>query len=183
MTIFPSRIPFGLILGVLVGIALAPAIFLFWHSNLSTLESFYLWPYIKASATPEHTPVTGRVITNQYYMVTVNYVYATPETLPLDMKGVSGRFIQLRPAVYAAWLKLNIYHDRTPVEVFEFPLVAWMLLGSACLLTGSGFDFRRRQRAREGEQLRGPSTMTIDQFNRTTKVPRQERGFALRTKA
>jgi hypothetical protein len=182
MAIFPSRIPYGTVLGVLATLALAPVTVLMWHSRLSALPSFYLESYVKASLTPAHTLLTGHVITNQYYFVTVNNLYATPETLPADMRGVSGRFVELRPAVYAAWLQQNVYGGRTPLEVFEFPVMIWILLGSGCLLSGAIYDFRRRQRAREGEQLRGPSNMSIDQFNRTTKVRRQERGFALRTK-
>ena len=183
MAIFPSRIPFGIILGVLVTLALAPVTFFLWHSRESPLETFYLWSYVKASVTPAHTPLTGRVIANSYYLVTVNDVYATPETLPPDMKGVSGRFVTLRPAIYAAWLQLNIYGGRAALEVFECPLVVWILLGSTCLLGGTIYDFRRRQRAREGQQLRGPSNMSIAEFNRTTRVPREERGFALRTRS
>jgi hypothetical protein len=182
MAIFPSRIPYVTILGVLATLALAPSVFLPWHSHQPTLETFYLGSYCKASLTPAHTPLTGHTITNKYWLVTVNYVYATPETLPHDMKGVSGRFVELRPAAYAAWLQQNIYHGETALELFEFPLLVWILLGSVCLLSGAIYDFRRRQRAREGQQLRGPSTMTIDQFNRTTRVRGKEKGFALRTK-
>ena len=38
----------------------------------------------------------------------------------------------------------------------------------------------RAEAQREGEQLRGPESMTLAQFNRT--IPGKEKGFALRTR-
>jgi len=181
MAIFPSRIPIGVILGAVFALAAAPAIFGVWHHRQSPLESFYLPSYAKAYVQPSHGLITGKPIPHSFYLVTVNGAYAVPETMPPDMRGVSGRFVDVLPSAYAAWLKLAIYHGRSPVEVLELPLLIWASSGMLLLLAGAVYDFRRRRRAREGWQLRGPEHKTIPEFNRLTKARGKEKGFVLTT--
>src|SRR5664279_4457 len=181
MAIFPSRIPIGVILGAVFALAAAPAILGVWHHRQSPLESFYLPSYAKAYVQPSHGLLTGKLIPHSFYLVTVNGTYAVPETMPLDMHGVSGRFVDVLPSAYAAWLKPAIYHGKTPVEVLELPLLIWASSAMVLILAGAVYDFRRRRRAREGWQLRGPEHKTIPEFNRLTKARGKEKGFVLTT--
>jgi membrane protein implicated in regulation of membrane protease activity len=96
------------------------------------------------------------------------------------MAGLSGRFVDVQPTVFAQWLRAAIYHGETPGDLIAVPLIVWASLATVFLVVGATFDFRRRRKAREGEQLRGPESMTVRQFNRT--IPRKEKGFALRTR-
>ena len=179
MAIFPSRVPIGVILGAVSALAAAPAIFGVWHHRQSPLEAFYLPSYAKAHVQLSRGLLTGKPIPHSFYLVTVNGTYAVPETMPADMRGVSGRFVNVQPSAYAAWLKLAIYHGQGLGELIETPLLLWGMCAIAAILTGAICDFRRRRDAREGELLRGPSMMTIAQFNRTTKQKGKEKGFAL----
>lgn len=81
---------------------------------------------------------------------------------------------------FAQWLRAVIYHGATPGDLIALPVIVWASIAAVLLITGTIFDFRRRRKAREGEQLRGPESMTVVQFNRT--IPRKEKGFALRTR-
>jgi hypothetical protein len=181
MSAFPTRLPAGLLLGGLCALAVAPVVFTVWHRSQSPLESFYLPSYAKAYVQPSHGLLTGKLIPHSFYLVTVNGTFAVPETLPPDMRGVSGRFVDVLPSAYAAWLKPAIYHGKTPVEVLELPLLIWASSGMLLILAGGVYDFRRRRRAREGWQLRGPEHKTIRQFNRLTKARGKEKGFVLTT--
>jgi hypothetical protein len=96
------------------------------------------------------------------------------------MAGLSGRFVDVQPSVFARWLKAAIYRGETPGDLIAAPLMIWATVPAVFLVAGGVFDFRRRRRAREGEQLRGPESMTVSQFNRT--IPRKEKGFGLRTR-
>ena len=179
MSVFPTRLPAGLLLGGLCALAAAPAVFAVWHRSQSPLESFYLPSYAKAHVQLSRGLLTGKPIPHSFYLVTVNGTYAVPETMPADMRGVSGRFVDIQPSAYAAWLKLAIYHGQGLGELLETPLSLWGMCAIAAILIGAICDFRRRRDAREGELLRGPSMMTIAQFNRTTKQKGKEKGFAL----
>ena len=178
MKTFPSRVPIGIVLACALSVALAPAVYKLWLHFQGPLEVFYLGSYAKANVLPNHS-LLGRPLTHRFYVVTVNGQDATPATLPTTMTTVSGRFVDVQPVLFAQWLKSVIYGGRDIGDILAVPFLAYISVCVVLLIVGATLDYRRRQRAREGEQLRGPETMTIDQFNRTTKG--KEKGFALRT--
>lgn len=177
---FPTRVPIGFIVGACLALAAAPLSYKTWRHFQSPLESFYLSTYLKASVMPSRTLLSGRPVLHRFYIVTVDGHDATPGTLPPTMAGLSGRFVDVQPSVFAQWLRAAIYHGETPGDLIAVPLIVWASLAVLFLVAGTTFDFRRRRNAREGEQLRGPESMTVTQFNRT--IPRKEKGFALRTR-
>ena len=177
---FPTRIPIGFLIVACMTLAAAPLSYKTWRTFQSPLESFYLGTYLKSSVTPSRTLLSGRPLLHRFYIVTVNGYDATPGTLPSTMAGLSGRFVDVQPTVFAQWLRAAIYHGETPGDLIAVPLIVWASLATVFLVVGATFDFRRRRKAREGEQLRGPESMTVRQFNRT--IPRKEKGFALRTR-
>ena len=177
---FPTRVPVGFIIGACLTLAAAPLTYKTWRHFQSPLESFYLGTYLKASALPSKALLSGRPLLHRFYIVTVNGHDATPATLPRTMAGLSGRFVDVQPSVFAHWLRAAIYHGETLSDRVAVPLIVWACLAAVFLVAGATFDFRRRRKAREGEQLRGPESMTVTQFNRT--IPRKEKGFALRTR-
>jgi hypothetical protein len=177
---FPTRLPVGFLIGACLAMAAAPITYETWRHFQSPLESFYLGTYLKASVMPSKTLLSGRPMIHRFYIVTANGHDATPATLPATISGLSGRFVDVQPSVFAQWLRVAIYHSETPGDLIAFPLMVWASVAAVLLVAGIIFDFRRRRRAREGEQLRGPESMTVAQFNRT--IPRKEKGFALRTR-
>jgi hypothetical protein len=177
---FPTRVPVGFIIGACLALAAAPLTYKTWRHFQSPLESFYLGTYLKASVMPSRTLLSGRPLLHRFYIVTVNGHDATSGTLPATMVGLSGRFVDVQPSVFAQWLRAAIYHGETPGDLIAPRLIVWASLAAVFLIAGGIFDFHRRRKAREGEQLRGPESMTVTQFNRT--IPRKEKGFALRTR-
>lgn len=177
---FPTRIPVGFIIGACLTLAAALLTYKTWRHFQSPLESFYLGTYLEASIMPSRTLLSGRPLLHRFYIVTVDGHDATPGTLPATMAGFSGRFVHAQPSVFAQWLRAAIYHGETPGDLMAVPLIVWASIAAVLLVAGAIFDFQRRRRAREGEQLRGPESMTVAQFNRT--IPRKEKGFALRTR-
>ncbi len=183
MRAFPTRIPIGAILGTLSALATAPLIYAIWRHSFSALESFYLGTYVKASCLPSRTLLTNRPMLHKFWVVTVNGHYATPAIMPPTMQGVSGKLEDLVPSSFATWLRTAVYHGRPAGDLIATPLIIWAVCVAVLIVAGFVYDFKRKQRARDGEQLRGPERLTIEEFNRTTKVKREEQGFALRTKA
>lgn len=177
---FPTRVPVGFLVGACLTLAAAPVTYKTWRHFQSPLESFYLGTYLKASVMPSRTLLSGRPLLHRFYIVTINGHDATPATLLSTMAGLSGRFVDVQPSVFAQWLRAAIYHGETPSDLVAVPLFIWASVAAVLLVSGAIFDFRRRRRAREGEQLRGPESMTVAKFNRT--IPRKETGFALRTR-
>jgi len=177
---FPTRIPVGFLIGACLTLAAAPVTYKFWQHFQSPLESFYLGTYLKASVMPSRALLSGRPLLHRFYIVTVNGHDATPGTLPQTMTGLSGRFVDVQPSVFAQWLRAAIYRGEKAGDLIAVPLMVWASIAAVLVVAGAIFDFRRRRRAREGEQLRGPESMTVSQFNRT--IPRKEKGFALRTR-
>ena len=177
---FPTRVPIGFLIGSCLTLAATPVTYKSWRHFQAPLESFYLGTYLKASVMPSRTLLSGRPLLHRFYIVTVNGRDATPATLPATMAGLSGRFVDVQPSVFAQWLRAAIYHGETPGDLIALPLITWGICVAILFVAGVAFDFRRRKKAREGEQLRGPESMTVSQFNRT--IPRKEKGFALRTR-
>ena len=177
---FPTRVPVAFIVGACFAVAAAPLTFKTWQHFQSPLESFYLGTYLKASVMPSRTLLSGRPLLHRFYVVTINGHDATPATLPPTMAGLSGRFVDVQPSVFAQWLRAAIYHGDTPGDLIAGPVITWAAVAALLFVAGVIFDFRRRRKAREGEQLRGPESMTVPQFNKT--IPRKEKGFVLRTR-
>lgn len=177
---FPTRVPVGFMLAACLVLAAAPLSYKTWRHFQSPLESFYLGTYLKASVMPSNALLSRRPLLHRFYIVTVDGHDATPGTLPATIAGLSGRFVNVQPYVFAQWLTAAIYHGETPADLIAVPLIVWATVAAMFLVAGATFDFRRRRKAREGEQLRGPETMTVSQFNKT--IPRKEKGFALRTR-
>ena len=177
---FPTRVPVAFIVGACLALAAIPVTYNTWRHFQSPLESFYLGTYLKASFMPSKTLLSGRPLLHRFYIVTANGHDATPGTLPATMAGLSGRFVDVQPSIFAQWLRAAIYHGETPGDLIAARLIFWASLSAVFLVAGAIFDFRRRRKAREGEQLRGPESMTASQFNKT--IPRKEKGFALRTR-
>lgn len=177
---FPTRVPVGFIVGACLAMFAAPVTYKAWRHFQSPLEVFYLGTYLKASVMPSQALLSRRPLLHRFYIVTVNRHDATPGTLPPTSAGLSGRFVDVQPSVFAQWLRGAIYQGETPGDLIAVPLISWGVCATLLFVAGIVFDFRRRQKAREGEQLRGPESMTVRQFNKT--IPRKEKGFALRTR-
>ena len=138
---FPTRIPVGFLIGVCLTLAAAPVTYKLWRHFESPLESFYLGTYLKASVMPSKTLLSGRPLLHRFYIVTVNGHDATPATLPAAMAGLSGRFINVQPSVFAQWLRAAVYHGETPGDLIGF-IPAYLkpeaeILNSQVLLVGT----------------------------------------------
>jgi hypothetical protein len=74
-----------------------------------------------------------------------------------------------QPSAFHAWLRAGVYGGRETPDLFRVPLGIWCFTAIFVFGLGAVLDFRRRKRAREGEQLRGGEMLTVDEFNRVTK--------------
>lgn len=170
---FPTRAPIGMLLGSVLGFFSIVPVFAIWHHCQPSLEGFYLPQYV--GSTLAQTPV-GTVISffnsrrnARTYFVLMQGGKPVTGSAALDpARRVSVRFVRTTPRIFSLWLQNQIYAGREFREVLQVPLAFWAAVGLALFLSGLGYDFQRRKRAREGVPLRGPDLMTWRQFNQAT---------------
>ncbi len=96
------------------------------------------------------------------------------------MEGVSVRYTDTTPDLFAGWLKQTVYENQTGVELLTWPLAAWGFLSFLFVIAAAIFTKKKRKAARRGERIRGPETMSVRQFNRSQGW--EKKGFALAVK-
>lgn len=170
----PSRkLPFVLTLLAIVG----SGAFLFgmFARHLEPLERAYIATYLKAQYLPTASSFGLREKPRRYPVVTVNGRDMTRANVPETAKGIGVRYTTTTPALFSEWLRLAVYDGKTGVELAKLPLILWGILSLLAIVFGVIFSVRQREKLLSGMKLRGPSFMTVRQFNKTTKGD----GFAL----
>jgi hypothetical protein len=169
---FPTRAPVGLIAGSLLAVLSIAPIFAIWQHLQPPVQRFYLGQYAVTylSATPIGTVATFFKGTKQhtYHVLAQNrHLVSGPvaEIGPLTVHVVHGE----NPATFHAWLRNAVYGGREVQDVVRGPIGVWCFAAVSMFAVGAVLDFRRRKRAREGQQLRGGEILTVNEFNRVTK--------------
>src|SRR4051794_36231729 len=173
----PSRkLPFVLTLLAIIG---SGAFLLgMFARHLEPLERAYLATYLKAQYLPTASSFGLREKPKRYSVITVNGRDMTSATLPGTAKGIGVRYTTTTPALFSEWLRLAVYDGKTGVQLARIPLILWGILSLLAIIAGVCFAIRQREKLLSGMKLRGPSFMTVRQFNRITKGD----GFALHVK-
>lgn len=169
---FPTRFPVGAVSGLLVGVLLLGGVFEGWRYSKPPLQRGYIGQYVKCNAwlAWERLPFSHLFAAGN----------ATEPRRDFTLIVGSTRMAEkVQPRKFYAYLWKDIYEEESPFATLPFWLVGWFLLFLTALIIGGVYDARRHRRAREGEALRGPETLTPDQYNRITKGD----GFALTIKA
>jgi hypothetical protein len=165
-TDFPSRAPIGLILGAVLGVLSVIGTFAVWRKQLSPLESFYIKKYL----TPAPPSFNGKFRVKQYRVITVDGQIATAQTIAwATAENTSARYITSEPHLFHEWLRTSVYEGRPATDIIRTPAIFAGLLFLACVITGGYFEYRRKKAAREGQPLRGATTITPREFNRGKK--------------
>jgi hypothetical protein len=169
---FPLRAPIGLIAGSLLAVFSIVPVMAVWEGLQSPVGRFYLGQYVVTylSGTPIGTVATFFKGTKQhtYHVLVQNgHLLSGPpaETGPMSVHVVQGE----NPAAFHAWLCASVYGGRDVPDLFRAASQVWCFVALFTFGFGAVLDFRRRKRAREGEQLRGGEVLTVDEFNRVTK--------------
>jgi hypothetical protein len=178
---FPSRAPVGLITGALSALlSLIPTLAL-WHLLQTPVRKFYFSQYVLSFLSQTAVGSVAAFFRHSHihiYQVLVqkgHLVTGVPD--PRFVLSVCA--VQFdSPAPFYAWVRNHIYSGSDLPDLLRVPLAIWCCLGPLLFGLGVVLDFRRRKRAREGQQLRGGELLTVDQFNRATKGD----GFALYVK-
>ena len=89
--------------------------------------------------------------------------YAVQSALPYPGRAFN------KSAALCAFLRHQVFEDRTAFEVFEMPILVSGVVLILSLFSGIGLDQRRLNAFRRGKRLRGWEVLTPRQFNRTTK--------------
>jgi len=171
---FPTRAPVGMILGSVLGLLSFVPVFGLWHHYQPPLERFYFPQY--AGSTLAQTFV-GTVISffqsrrnvRTYFVLMQGGRPVTHTMIPDPAQHFSVRSVETTPRIFATWLRAQIYGGRAFRHLLRVPLALSYAVGLSFFLFGCVLDFRRRRRAREGVQLRGPDLMSRRAFNRVTK--------------
>lgn len=176
---FPSRIPVGLLLGGALAMAsIVPGLAVF-RAQQDPVRAHYLKTYVRLSLLP-----SGRTTEPREFvlLVAANGTAASrpacePSTrllLPSATGNLTPELVETAakcvlvtpPTAVRTWLRGAVYEGQTCAELLERPLLVWALLAVCLLGLGGYFDVRRKQRARNGIQIRGPELVSRWQFNR-----------------
>lgn len=171
---FPTRVPVGLILGVVLGFVSIVPVFAIWHRYQPPLERFYFPQYIGSTlAQTSIGTVTslfhGQRITRTYFVLMQSGRPVTRTSALHAGRHLSVRIVETTPRIFGVWLQHQIYDGRAFREVLQLPILLSLSLFFSLVLAGLTYDGVRRKRAREGVPLRGPDLMTRRAFNRATK--------------
>lgn len=171
---FPTRAPFGMLLGAVLGLLSSVPIFAIWHRSQPPLERFYFPQYI--GSTLAQTPIgtlisffNSRRDTRTYFVLMQGGKPVTGAAGLDPAHHISIRFVKTTPHIFRFWLQNQVYSGRELREILQAPLALWAATGVSLSVCGISWDFLRRKRAREGVQLRGPDLMSRCEFNRVTK--------------
>ncbi len=171
---FPPRAPIALIAGGVAGLLLVVPVFAIWLHFLPVFEHFYFSEYVTSDIA--QSPIGA--VTSFFRRAKYPTYVVMQGGAPVSAAGpgqMSVRFITAPPRFFHDWLRNSIYQGRELGEVLRTPLTIWIALALGIVGWGAFFDFRRRQKTREGLKLRGPDLMTRKEFNQATKGD----GFAL----
>jgi hypothetical protein len=175
---FPSRAPVGLLTGVLSAVLCFVPTLALWHFLQSPVRQFYFGEYVLTSLS--QTAVGSVVAFFRHSQRHTYYVLAQRGHLvwsDLDPHvGFSVRAVHFESSTsFDTWLRDRVYGGRELLDLLRVPMAVWCCLAVLFFGLGIVLDFRRRKRAREGQQLRGGELLSVKEFNRTTKG----NGFAL----
>jgi hypothetical protein len=178
---FPSRAPVGLITGSLSAVLCLIPILAVWHLLQTPVRKFYFSQYVLSFLSQTAVGSVAAFFRHSHshiYQVLVQKGHLV-SGVPDPRFALSVRAVQFdSPAPFYAWVRNHIYSGSDLPDLLQVPLAVWCLLGPLLFGLGVALDFRRRKRAREGQQLRGGELLSVDQFNRATKGD----GFALYVK-
>jgi hypothetical protein len=170
---FPLRAPVGLIGGGLLALISFVPILAGWQALQPPVQRFYLGQYVVTylSATPVGTVAAFFKGSKEHtYHVLGQNGHLVYRSVPAAAGPVSVHIMQgWQPSAFHAWLRAGVYGGRETPDLFRVPLGIWCFTAIFVFGLGAVLDFRRRKRAREGEQLRGGEMLTVDEFNRVTK--------------
>jgi hypothetical protein len=175
---FPSRAPVGLITGSLSAVLCLLPVLAVWHLSQTPVRQFYFSQYVLSFLSQTALGTVAAFFRHSHghnYHVLVQNGHLVSSALDPRFR-LSVRAVHFdRPEIFHTWVRDHIYGRRELLDLLRVPLTVWC--SAAIVLFGWGvvLDFRRRKRAREGQQLRGGELLTVDQFNRATKGD----GFAL----
>jgi hypothetical protein len=176
---FPTRAPFGLILGVVLGLASIVPILGVSYSRQRPVQKFYFGEYVASDLS--QTPVGAvaaffRHSQDHTYYVLIQNGQRVSGHGPIPGAPISVQvFHGTDPSEFHAWLRDSVFGGRDLLGLLSQPLELWLIAVIFFASLGSLVDFQRRKRAREGQKLRGGDLMSVDQFNRVTRGD----GFAL----
>lgn len=145
-TSWPRRFPKYTALGFLMSFVVLIGLVKIWSFQHPT-QWFYLPEYIKTSIPGRSKPTRLRVLQADG---STRYVYAVPRE-------------------YSAVLARTIYGNEPLYEVFDWPLVGFLVCLSLAFGVGGYYDGKYNREARKGRLLRGPKLIGWREFRRLTK--------------
>jgi hypothetical protein len=176
---FPSRIPIGLMIGLVVAVvALVPSVAVS-RTQLGPIQAHYLKTYVRVSLLPRWKAnkdqnfllvmVSGKA-GSTCAANTLLWLPSPSETLTSDdLEAASKCALMTTPLQMKSWLRGAIYDGQTCSQVLQFPLLVWAGLALLCVTIGGLCDAQRKARARRGVQMRGPELISRWQFNRRVR--------------
>ena len=170
---FPSRAPIGLIFGGLLAVAAVVPLFAIWQAEQEPVRAFYLSTYLGFFTSGKLQDFTLLTDTPR----AVGPAAACPSTAPYVVSVSSGADVETAgrcvvtttPEKIKGWLRTAVYGNESSGELLRIPLLLWMVAGLGFLIGGGLYDWRRKQRARIGFQIRGPELVSRWRFNRRVR--------------
>jgi hypothetical protein len=170
---FPSRAPIGVIFaGMLALVAVVPCATI-WKSVLGPVRAFYLADYLSVATSAK--PHEFVLLTKAHGLSgpPLACLASTPALVSAgageDVKTVGRCVTVITPKQFKEWVRTAVYGGRSAAELLRLPVLDWMLAAVLLFVAGGYYDWRRKQRARIGVQIRGPELVSRAQFNRRVK--------------
>jgi hypothetical protein len=170
---FPSRAPFGMLLGFVIGLLSIVPILGVSYSRQRSVQKFYFDEYVASYLS--QTPIGAvaaffRQSQGHLYYALIQNGHLVSSRGPAPGAAISVQVLRTTPPdQFHSWLRTNIYDGRDLFQLLATPFILWLIAVVFLLGLGSLLDFQRRKRARNGLKLRGPDLMTRAQFNHVTK--------------
>jgi type IV secretory pathway TraG/TraD family ATPase VirD4 len=173
----PIRAPLGMIGAVVVTVLAVITTAFVQGSSLSPVELFYARTFVTSSLR-SHLP--GGSKPTSYTAMKVGGKLSDQSPCPADAQLVTAGFtgnrgsigtcnLSIAPAQMSGWIGHYIYRDQTLSERFGFPFRIIAAVFPLLFIAGIFIDRTRRNRAKNGIQLRGPELVSTRQFNRRVK--------------
>jgi hypothetical protein len=170
---FPSRAPIGVIFaGMLALVAVIPCAAI-WKSVLGPVRAFYLSDYLSVSTSGKPHEYVLLTKARRLSGPPLACLASTPALVSAgageDVKTVGRCVTVITPTQMKGWLRTAVYGGQSEAELVRLPVLAWILAAAFLLIAGGRYDWRRKQRARIGVQVRGPELVSRWEFNRRVK--------------
>jgi hypothetical protein len=179
---FPSRVPAGLLFGVLFGLLSCVPCIAVWRVFQEPVRAYYLKTYLHVSLPhlKSEKPKLFLMLVRNAGMVARSDSAAVPAcrnsdvflTRSADEDGLDGAgrcALSSRSKPVSAWLRNAVYGGQSVTQLLRTPLATWGIVALCLVMAGGSYDSRQRQRARDGIKLRGPDLVSRWQFNRRVK--------------